>query len=228
MRHRYESGARMGKTMLHHYKQWPLGMIGPAEVLWQSSSTPTARRQVWVRFHPAMFPEAWEAIRSSVSGWYEQGSSTTPGKGEPGTIVMKDLRGDICAFELMGPRSASVLRGVMGLVKDQTLRSDTSAVGPDLDTMAVDDDGFLEGEQEDDPDEVPKSAKKRFWTGMKYVQSSGQLSEGMVVGLRVHDPRLRSVPVATSAFELESCWLTWSPEQIPTAKCSTGSSTGRS
>jgi ribonuclease P/MRP protein subunit POP1 len=227
MRHRYESGARMGKTMLHHYKQWPLGMIGPAEILWQSSSIPTARKQVWVRFHPAMFPEAWEAIRSSVSGWYEQGSSTTQGKGEPGTIVMKDLRGDICAFELMGPRSASVLRGVMGLVKDQTLRSDTSAVEPDLDAMAVDDDEILEGEQEDDPDEVSKSAKKRFWTGMKHVQSSGQLSEGMVVGLRVHDPRLRSVPVAISACTLGSYWLTWSMEQISTTKCSTGSSTWR-
>jgi hypothetical protein len=96
----------------------------------------------------------------------------------------------------------------MGLVKDQTLRSDTAAVEPDLDAMAVDDEEILQGEQEDDPDEVSDSAKKRFWTGMKHVQSSGQLSEGMVVGLRVHDPRLRSVPVSTFASVLASCRLT--------------------
>lgn len=177
--------------MLHHHKQWPLGMIGPAEVLWQPSTPTAATKKVWIRFHPAMFPEAWEAIRCSVSGWYEQGSSSGTNRGEQGTIVMKDLRGDICAFELMGPRSASVLRGVMGLVKDQTLGS--VAAAEKRDAMDVDLAQAADEEDEENDGLDLSTEKQRFWNGMRYVQSSGQLSEGMVVGLKVHDPRLRQV-----------------------------------
>ena len=181
----------MGKTVLHRYKQWPLGMIGPAEVLWQPSSSPGATKKVWIRFHPAMFLEAWEAIRSSVSGWYDQGSSSGQKRGKDGTIVMKDLRGDICAFELMGPRSASVLRGVIGLVKDQAVGSTAGDQQPDSMDMEITQ--AMEQEDEEHFDQVGGSEKERFWNGMKFVQSSGQLSEGMVVGLKVHDPRLRQV-----------------------------------
>ena len=177
---RYESGSRMGKTMLHHHKQWPLGMIGPIDVLWQPTPVPTMTKKVWIRCHPSMFLEAWEAIRNSVSAWYDQGSSSGKGTGSSETkIIMKDLRDEICAFEMMGPRCSNVLRGVLGIAKERKTTSSSTGSGD----MQVD------GQESD----VGRGAspKERFWNGMRFTQSSGQLGEGLVAGLTVHDPRLR-------------------------------------
>jgi ribonuclease P/MRP protein subunit POP1 len=199
---RYENGTRMGKTVLYRYKQWPFAMIGPVEILWQPTPTPTRStmgtepmKKVWIRFHPGMFEEAWESIRTGVQGWYQQGTSSYlpesgSGSGPEGNegkrgIRMKDLRGELCVFELMGPRSVLVLKGVLGLVKDQQVGGSSEDKGEEAEGMDV--------EQDEQKEEKDGREKKRFWNGMKSVQSSGQLSRGMVVGLKVHDPRLRWV-----------------------------------
>lgn len=221
---RYESGARLGKTTIHQYRQWPSGLIGPADVLWkpleasrsQSQFTTQVQeaeeeRTVWIRVHPSMFEEVWTALTEAIKGYYEQGSSavaaSASGSGG-GRIRMKDLRGDLCAFEVMGPRAAGVLRGCLQLAgrvrrdkKDEVGGSEGMDVDMDEEEAMNEPGGrsvpISGGADEEGHGEVSEvveglaDCKRKFWKGLKEVQSSGQLPEGMVVGLLVHDPRLR-------------------------------------
>ena len=96
-------------------------------------------RQLWIRFHPISHAEVWGALRSSITSVLteirnEQAAaaqslvSKTKGKGKERevdagpevTIEMSDRREEVNAFEIMGPKSARVLKGALGgLVKDE-------------------------------------------------------------------------------------------------------------
>lgn len=109
---RFENGGRVAAFTLYQSGTWPRGMIGPVELFWQSpTSTPSPRRTIWLRFHPSIFEEAYSAIKASIANHVVQRVAAED------VVQMRDLRGEINAFEIMGPNAARVLRGVMTLCK---------------------------------------------------------------------------------------------------------------
>ena len=91
-------------------------------------------RTVWLRFHPAMFDEVQAALQDAAARTLDHihrtmvSVSLNSGAEETSeTVEIVDLRGQVNAFEIMGPKSTSVLMGVLDLVKP--------AAGPDLKTV---------------------------------------------------------------------------------------------
>jgi ribonuclease P/MRP protein subunit POP1 len=62
--------------------------------------------KIWIRIHPSIFEEAFAAIRS--------------------VGVVRDLRGELDSFELVGPMSADVLSRVLRPVKTLNFGPDVS------------------------------------------------------------------------------------------------------
>lgn len=96
---------------------------------------PDTFRTLWIRFHPSAWQEVWDIVQASASFVLdvlrqEQASHVntddnvheeeSTGKGEDPKaeecIDMMDLRSQVNCFELMGPRSSQIIRGVMTLV----------------------------------------------------------------------------------------------------------------
>jgi len=117
---KYESGARMARTTIHHQSQWPRGLIGPVDLLWRGQSPSAVERtnecRVWLRFHPAMFEEAWKALTDSLVGVR---SLMTESNAVP-SVKISDLRGEINCFEIMGPKAGLVLQGITSVCKSES------------------------------------------------------------------------------------------------------------
>lgn len=95
---------------------------------------PEAERTVWIRTHPAAFDAVFSSLRESASvvlADAAHGAFSSQGKGkqrasdkdESGqkhdpSIELADLRGQICVFELTGPKATQVLRGALTAVPD--------------------------------------------------------------------------------------------------------------
>lgn len=128
----FEDGARMADTTLYEFQQWPLGFLTPAQVLWRPLPPPTLEytsstnpvQQVWIRFHPSAQVSVLAALRKSISTVLERehldlSEKTAAQKGET-RVELRDVREEVCVFEVVGPRSGKVLRGALGeLVKDE-------------------------------------------------------------------------------------------------------------
>lgn len=80
----HESGETKADILLYHPDTYPLGLIGPAEVIWHGE-------KMWIRVHPSIFDEAYTALKREG---------------------IRDLRGEIDSFELMGPTAGEVLQRV--------------------------------------------------------------------------------------------------------------------
>lgn len=76
--------------MLYHLDSYPLGMIGPAEII--------RGEKIWIRIHSSIFDEAYKAIRLACG-------------------IVRDLRGELDSFELVGPMSGDVLSRVLRPIK---------------------------------------------------------------------------------------------------------------
>jgi ribonuclease P/MRP protein subunit POP1 len=116
---RYETGARIAHTTIHHHAQWPYGLIGPTDVLWRPrKDADSAERQVWLRFHPAMFDEVWRALNGAVQVVKSQ-SDDPMELGVKSTLKIEDLRGEINSFEIMGPKAGLILQGITSVCKSE-------------------------------------------------------------------------------------------------------------
>ncbi|KAI6041590.1 ribonucleases P/MRP protein subunit POP1-domain-containing protein [Pisolithus marmoratus] len=73
-------------------------------------------RVVWVRAHPAVFENVFEALKKSASHALHVNKSNSPSA--PFQVEMNDLRGSINAFEIMGPKSSQVIKGILSLAGD--------------------------------------------------------------------------------------------------------------
>ncbi|KAH7105275.1 POP1-domain-containing protein [Auriculariales sp. MPI-PUGE-AT-0066] len=101
---RYNSGVRTCETFLYAANTYPLGLIGPALLLWRAGeSESVTQRTVWMRLHPAMFNAAWTAV-TTAAGQALEGT-------ENQQLEIADLRDELVAFELMGQKSSRILAG---------------------------------------------------------------------------------------------------------------------
>lgn len=134
---RYESGGRMADVTLHRFREWPAGMIGPAEILWRPSpalSTGDRKgkrkhigdpsdiqavdtRQIWLRLHPSIFDETYTTLVKAITSFYQRGNVRVS---EGAGVELRDLRGSINCFELTGPRALQILDSVLHVCRTET------------------------------------------------------------------------------------------------------------
>jgi ribonuclease P/MRP protein subunit POP1 len=114
---RYESGARVAQATLYHDQVFPYGLIGPVEIIWRPEEEHLTERTIWLRVHPSIHAEAislLESLLAASSG--EASTSTSP---QHPAIRITDLRDQIDSFDIMGPKSARILRRILRLSKTE-------------------------------------------------------------------------------------------------------------
>ncbi|ODN98010.1 hypothetical protein I350_07651 [Cryptococcus amylolentus CBS 6273] len=112
----FESGARVAGISFYQYDAFPQGLIGPGEVIWQPITHAKNDRKVWIRLHPSIFNHVWTLFKTtSLHILSEAGSSSNASQG----LQIRDLRDQLEALEIMGPKSGEVLRRVLRLCKSE-------------------------------------------------------------------------------------------------------------
>ena len=117
---RYESGARVAQATLYQEQVFPYGLIGPVEIIWRPEEDHLTERTIWLRIHPSIHAETTSLLESLLAATAGQSSvastSTAP---RQSAIRMTDLRDQIDSFEIMGPKSTSILRRILRLSKTE-------------------------------------------------------------------------------------------------------------
>ncbi|KAJ9109900.1 hypothetical protein QFC19_001880 [Naganishia cerealis] len=176
---RYETGGRMAQFTLHRHREWPGGMIGPAELLWRPQALVTSpvngnnkrkresktdvsdnpasnTRQLWIRVHPSIVDETYGTFVKAITSFYQQKDRQSTAR--TSSLEIRDLRGEINSFEITGPKAIQVIGGVLDICRS----------------------------------EIPP--KKAFIRHLKYAETPQNVPERLIVGLQVYDPRLRFPP----------------------------------
>ncbi|KAG0698380.1 ribonucleases P/MRP protein subunit POP1-domain-containing protein [Suillus ampliporus] len=180
------SGARVLETDLYKQGSYPFDLIAPVTIMWRplpagntsaSTKAPSAEgsskrkrkgkdkqnipanagRAIWVRSHPAVFDDVFEALQKSASLVLE--AEKQRHKDVYVEVEIADLRGSVNVFEIMGPKASQVIKGALSPVGD------------------------------DDRQEF-----KKFWSSLNDLQTTASLPRGIVIGMKVLDPRLKFPP----------------------------------
>lgn len=228
------TGGRACETHVYKHASYPFALLGPMTIIWQSlssegnslcaaeplsrpekekkrgkgkgkekqtddSTSPepsTVSRVIWIRCHPAIFEDVFESLRTSASYVLEQSKKKDPQV--HAEIEIADLRGCINAFEIMGPKSSQVIKGALSLVGNDD-RKDVKKVGRfqlNIPTCLT-------------------SADPQFWNSLSDLQTSGSIPRGMVIGLKVLDPRLKYGQLSPVMFIRPAF------SQVPSKECQT-------
>lgn len=194
---RYETGGRMAELTLHRYREWPGGMIGPAEIFWRpqslgstadfkgkrkrtaaDASTSLPKRQIWIRVHPSILNETHSTLVKAITSFYQQRDrSVIPSKS---SLELRDLRGEFNSFEITGPKAIQVMGSVLDVCRSEIppkkavskLCAKTGLVVLTEVTMLC-------------------VFETKFVRHLRYAQSPQNVPEKLVAGLQVYDPRLR-------------------------------------
>ena len=219
------TGSRACETHVYKYASFPLALLGPMTIIWQplSSEANSSRTQeppvqpgkgkgkgkgknkekqtednpppessnglrvIWIRCHPAIFEEVFETLQTSASHVLEQSKKKDPQL--HAEIQIADLRGCINAFEIMGPKSSQVIKGALSPVGNDD-RKDVKQVREFYLIVLT----------------CLTSTEPQFWDSLTDLQTSGSIARGMVIGLKVLDPRLKYSPRSISCSMLKSDW----------------------
>lgn len=131
---RYLNGSRVYQTHVYTPGAFPLGLIGPMTILWRpsakdsgaqstagtqvstqfstSTSTSSTKRFAWLRFHPSIYLDVMEALKTAASRTMSAYQSQNP-DGQPQSLDIVDLKGRLNVFEIMGPKSSQVIKGAL-------------------------------------------------------------------------------------------------------------------
>lgn len=116
---KFENGARVAEVLVYQPESFPRGLIGPAEILWQplaqNKSPLNDARRIWIRAHPSIFDQVFSTLKA-VSGNILAEKSLSK---RVRALQIRDLRGELESFEIMGPKSGEVLRRVLRLCKSE-------------------------------------------------------------------------------------------------------------
>jgi ribonuclease P/MRP protein subunit POP1 len=196
---RYRTGSRACEALLHMPNSYPYDLIGPVTILWRptasldSGDLAHSPRTVWVVCHPSIFEGAFRGLAVSSSFAVEASESDDKRRHK---VEVVDLRGKFNIFELMGPKSSQVIKGALTPVLDDK-REELNRVSPA-------------------PSFLTQASNNisQFWNALQLLQCPGGLPSGMVIGLKVHDPRLRSVRLPRSRKVPSNSY------QLPPSQCS--------
>jgi ribonuclease P/MRP protein subunit POP1 len=116
---RYESGARVAQATLYHDQVFPYGLIGPIEIIWRPEEAHLTERTIWLRIHPSIHAEAINLLEPLLAPAGQSSEASTSTAPQHSAIRMTDLRDQIDSFEIMGPKSARILRRILRLSKTE-------------------------------------------------------------------------------------------------------------
>ena len=85
---RFSGGMRSTDIDLYYLDTYPIGLIGPATIIWDTPSPaeaepetgPTALRQLYIRFHPSLLKAVTGAIEQSIKAFQAKAPVLTPGQ----------------------------------------------------------------------------------------------------------------------------------------------------
>lgn len=97
---RFEDGSRFAEVPLYHFNSFPMGLIGPAEIMW----CPDGNR-IWIRVHPSIYTETFGAIKEAVAAESKC------------LVLIHDLREDLGSFEFVGPQSGRLIRRILRICR---------------------------------------------------------------------------------------------------------------
>ncbi|PFH53963.1 hypothetical protein AMATHDRAFT_136328 [Amanita thiersii Skay4041] len=110
---RYTTGSRSLETHVYKTGCYPFDLLVPATILWRplDGDAQDNTRSVWLIFHPAAYEEVFSTIQESAVIAVEAARRRKSDGGFDIEII--DLRSHVNIFELMGPKSNQVLKGVL-------------------------------------------------------------------------------------------------------------------
>jgi len=73
---------------------------------------PLRVRSVWLRFHPCIHDDILDTLKEAASQTLAEYKAQNPGSGELKVEII-DRRRQINIFEIMGPKSSQILKGVL-------------------------------------------------------------------------------------------------------------------
>jgi len=132
------TGSRVFSTHIYECKAYPFGLIGSTTIMWRPVNSQTGQcrfsvpqkdqrttvegqntvsseagknqsRTLWLRFHPLIFDDVTRELRKATSKVLARLSDETE-------VEIADIREQVNAFEIMGPKSSQVLRGALTAV----------------------------------------------------------------------------------------------------------------
>lgn len=156
----------MAHATVYEDQTFPYGLIGPVDILWRPVEQHLEDRTVWLRIHPSIYQPTMDLLRGLISSSNDEASSSS--KVHQPSIVINDLRGEVDSFEVMGPKSARILRRILRLSKTE---------GKDKQKVSL---RLVRFET---------VAHLQFFDSLRGVQGL-EIPDSMVAGLLVHDPRL--------------------------------------
>ena len=123
-------GSRSIETHLYKPGTYPFDLIAPITILWQPLSAQTSEttqgqgngqqrdakdviRTVWLMFHPAVYDDVSAALQQAAPLALDSAKRQKTTENIEYEIEIADLRGHFNIFELVGPRSNQVLKGVL-------------------------------------------------------------------------------------------------------------------
>ena len=122
---RYTSGIRSAAIDLYYFDTYPIGLIGPATINWDTPSVPDATqesdpkalRQLYIRFHPSLLKAVSGAVEQSLKAFQAKAPVLTPGQQHTAEEVAFRSVGmtfrNFCAFEIMGPMASDVVKACL-------------------------------------------------------------------------------------------------------------------
>jgi ribonuclease P/MRP protein subunit POP1 len=90
-------------------------------------ATPDTIRVVWLRSHPSVHKDVFSSLQTAVALTLEAAKRTSAPPNINIEVEMADLRGQVNAFEIMGPKASQVLRGALSPIP-QDKREDFTKV----------------------------------------------------------------------------------------------------
>lgn len=88
----------------------------------KTKTAPSIKRTLWVRVHPSAWVEVWDTLKEACSHTLEEFRKEQEGNAEQSSdvpeesIELIDLRSRVNCFEIMGPKSSQVLKGVLSVI----------------------------------------------------------------------------------------------------------------
>jgi ribonuclease P/MRP protein subunit POP1 len=126
---RYNSGIRECHTHLYEVGRYPLGLIGPATVIWQESRKSADDeeteefRGIIIRFHPSIMPAVADAVEKCIKRIATTRETRPPvaSQNEDVAILGRFVRAiyrTFCSFEITGPMATDTIKACLKPVRD--------------------------------------------------------------------------------------------------------------
>ena len=100
--------------------------------------TGSTTRTVWLRFHPSIQLEVFDTLKQAASRTLIKYKTNSDGLQEA-TLEIADLRRHFNAFEIMGPKSSQVIKGVLSPVASENRKEflEVSVQYNDMNAVAI-------------------------------------------------------------------------------------------